>query len=350
MASPPAHSRVSGNPGAAVRGPGSPLSRGRTEKCVDRLCVPAGVHPAKAGAGTSGGNFFDYTPTTLLTTHRGYARRYAASLIEGVVRRHPEGGARRGVLRRRLVTACPGRPGTPPARHYDLAARSSLHGSARQLPAVSRTAGAEGDGSAAPRPRPATVERREASVPRYGTQGASLGAWRAASCARLTGVPPSTRTFLGAPPTPRFGVSEAKSQSPGRKNAPRERDGLFEIVRWNDGERFSDDLQFCTRARPHPEERVGWSGPANSNARMRVSKDEDEPMRAPSCFETHRSAPMPWTRLCSRWRCDAPQHEGAGARRILASQAAARPRTTNLRLRETIAGSPCLFPACYLQG
>jgi hypothetical protein len=40
----------------------------------------------------------------------------------------------------------------------------------------------------------------------------------------------------------------------------------------------------------------------------------------------------------------------AGARRILASQAAARPRTTNLRLWETIVGSPCLFPACYLQG
>src|SRR5262252_1262746 len=36
----------------------------------------------------------------------------------------------------RLVTARPGRPGTPPARHYDLAARSSLHGSGRQLPAV----------------------------------------------------------------------------------------------------------------------------------------------------------------------------------------------------------------------
>src|SRR5215813_5460246 len=29
-----------------------------------------------------------------------------------------------------------------------------------------------------------------------------------------TGVPPSTRTFLGAPPTSRFGVSEAKSRSP----------------------------------------------------------------------------------------------------------------------------------------
>jgi hypothetical protein len=29
---------------------------------------------------------------------------------------------------------------------------------------------------------------------------------------------------------------------------------------------------------------------ANSNARARVSKDEDEPLHAPSCFETHRSA------------------------------------------------------------
>src|SRR5262245_58912256 len=31
-----------------------------------------------------------------------------------------------------------------------------------------RTAGAEGDGSAAPRPKTAAVERREASVPRHG--------------------------------------------------------------------------------------------------------------------------------------------------------------------------------------
>jgi hypothetical protein len=33
---------------------------------------------------------------------------------------------------------------------------------------------------------------------------------------RPTGVPPSTRTFLGAPPTPRFGVNEAKLRIPGR--------------------------------------------------------------------------------------------------------------------------------------
>jgi len=64
-------------------------------------------------------------------------------------------------------------------------------------------------------PKTATVERREASVPRHGTQGASLGAWPAASCAGPTGVPPSTRTSLGAPPTPRFGVSETKLQTPG---------------------------------------------------------------------------------------------------------------------------------------
>src|SRR5262249_60884849 len=86
-----------------------------------------------------------------------------ASLIEGVLRKRPEGGARRGVLRRRLVTVCPGRLGTPPSRHYDLGARSSLNGSG----------GNAGEGSAAPEPKTATVERREASVPRHGTQGAS---------------------------------------------------------------------------------------------------------------------------------------------------------------------------------
>src|SRR5439155_18497810 len=80
----------------------------------------------------------------------------------------PECGARRGVLRRRLVTVRLGRLGTPPSRHYDLGARSSLHGSARQLPAVvGRRAPKETE--ARPRePKTATVERREASVPRHG--------------------------------------------------------------------------------------------------------------------------------------------------------------------------------------
>src|SRR6516162_9046957 len=82
------------------------------------------------------GKFFDYTPTTLLTTYRVCARRLQPRSLRACSRDDPEYGARRGVLRGRLVTACPGRPGTPPARHYDLAARSSLHGSARQMPAV----------------------------------------------------------------------------------------------------------------------------------------------------------------------------------------------------------------------
>src|SRR5215467_516332 len=81
---------------------------------------------------------------------------------------------------------------------------------------------------------------------------------------RPTGVPPSTRTFLGAPPTPRLGVSEAKSQTPGAHNAPRERDGLFDIVSWAE-----------TRCCPHPEERACASASAKPKGCARVSKDED---------------------------------------------------------------------------
>src|SRR5437660_11110060 len=74
----------------------------------------------------------------------------------------------------------PREAGTPPSRHYDLGARSSLHGSARHLPAVAGQR-APKETEARPRePKTATVERREASVPRHGTQGASLGAWHAA--------------------------------------------------------------------------------------------------------------------------------------------------------------------------
>src|SRR5260370_6329335 len=66
----------------------------------------------------------------------------------------------RGVAFRglRLVTARLGRLGTPPARHYDLAARRSLHGSA----------GNGGDGSAAPRRKSPrwSAERRRLPIAR----------------------------------------------------------------------------------------------------------------------------------------------------------------------------------------
>src|SRR6516162_3072218 len=83
--------------------------------------------------------------------------------LRGVSGDDPEGGAGSGVLRRRLVTVRPGRPGKSPARHYDLAARSSLNGS---KPAeASATAGA-GDASAAPGEKPPrwSAERRASRV------------------------------------------------------------------------------------------------------------------------------------------------------------------------------------------
>src|SRR5260221_14229571 len=102
----------------------------------------------------------------------------------------------------------PREAGTPPSRHYDLGARSSLHGSARQLPAVvGRRAPKETE--ARPRePKTATVERREASVPRHGTQGASLGAWPAASCAGPTGAAAPERFSALRPPLDSGGVKQ----------------------------------------------------------------------------------------------------------------------------------------------
>src|ERR1700741_3234269 len=123
----------------------------------------------------------------------------------------------------------PREAGTPPSRHYDLGARSSLHGSARHLPAVvGRRAPKETE--ARPRePKTATVERREASVPRHKRVHARLDAlwdarrlaraWPAASCAGLTGVPPSTQTSLGAPPTSRFGLAKQSCKARTQKCA-----------------------------------------------------------------------------------------------------------------------------------
>src|SRR6516162_6195779 len=141
---------------------------------------------------------------------------FASSLIEGRLRRHPEGGARSGVLRRRLVTVRPGRPGTPPARHYDLAARSSLHGSARQLPAV---VGRRAPKETEARPRGPKSPRWSAERRASRVMGRKAPRKRLACrvMCRLNGCLARTRTSLGAPPTPRFGVSEAKSQTPGAK-------------------------------------------------------------------------------------------------------------------------------------
>src|SRR5213078_4937249 len=70
-------------------------------------------------------------------------------------------------------------------------------------------------------------ERREASVPRHGTQGASLGAWPAALRAGPTGAsqaPDDSRRSA----TPSIGVAKPKFQNPGAENTPRERGRLFD--------------------------------------------------------------------------------------------------------------------------
>src|SRR5262244_4466425 len=78
------------------------------------------------------------------------------------------------------------------------------------------------------RPR---VKNRHGGAPR-GERPASWDARRLArrlACRVMctpNGCLARTRTSLGAPPTPRFGVSEAKLQTPGAKNAPRERGGV----------------------------------------------------------------------------------------------------------------------------
>ena len=113
-------------------------------------------------------------------------------------------------------------------------------------------------------------------------------AWPAASCAGPTGVS-QTPERLSALRPPLKGVSEAKRKSPGAKKAPRERVGLFDIVK-----------NAASDARPHPEERAREKGCANANLRARVSKDEDEQLGSPSCFETHRSALWRRQRLRSR--------------------------------------------------
>src|SRR6516162_11332566 len=56
---------------------------------------------------------------------------------------------------------------------------------------------------------------------------------------------------------PSFGVSEAKLQTPGAKNAPRERDGLFDIVRWELPKTVRRRAADSVRPEPpHPEERA----------------------------------------------------------------------------------------------
>jgi hypothetical protein len=137
-------------------------------------------------------------------------------------------------------------------------------------------------------------------------------------------------------------------------------------------------VSFAARdVRPHPEERACRRRSANLQARARVSKDGDERLGSPSCFETRRSAFGLRKRLRSRraatllsmraragrafWRNEANRRErtqqftwgpmitagGYGSRLSLRSAGttiAWSARRINLRLCEMAAGAISLFP------
>src|SRR5262245_11328142 len=145
-------------------------------------------------------------PVGVTTSQARYSARAFATHspilahLRGRLRRRAEGGAGSGVLRSRLVTVGPGRPGTPPARHYDLAARSSLHGSG----------GNAGEGSAAPGPK----------SPRWSAERRARPAGRAPRLARHGTSRAETRDNrrlapFGAPLAPHGVDGTEEKQNPG---------------------------------------------------------------------------------------------------------------------------------------
>src|SRR5215831_18621108 len=164
-------------------------------------------------------------------------KSFPALLIEGRLRRHPEGGARRGVLRRRLVTAGPGRLGTPPARHYDLAARSSLHGSG----------GNAGEGSAAPGPK----------SPRWSAERRARPAGRAPRLARHGTSRAETRDNrntapFGAPLAPHGVDGKETSKTRAQKRAAgTKKAALFDIVNRTIAATRSGPRRACEQPRHH---------------------------------------------------------------------------------------------------
>src|SRR5262249_5116424 len=127
--------------------------------------------------------------------------------LRGRLRRRAEGGAGSGVLRPRLVTVGPGRPGTPPARHYDLAARSSLH-NPEEMPEKEARPPAQNRHGGAPRGERVPLDGRRASP---GTARRAPKRATTETCAFRRSARPS------------WGWMEQRQAKPGRSNAPRER-------------------------------------------------------------------------------------------------------------------------------
>ncbi len=129
----------------------------------------------------------------------------------------PEGGAGSGVLRPRLVTAGPGRSGTPPARHYDLAARSIAARIRRKCRRWKR----------GPRPKIATVERRRGERVPLDARRASPGVAVAPDTRDKRNSAPFRRS---ARPSVRVGWEEESKTRTQQRAAGTKKTALFEIV------------------------------------------------------------------------------------------------------------------------
>src|SRR6516165_5534471 len=162
---------------------------------------------------------------------------FASSLIEGRLRRRSR---RRSEEWRPAAAACNRSPreARDPARQAlrpgceELAARIR-----RQLPAVvGRRAPKETEARPrGPKPPRWSAERRASRVmgrkaPRKRLVCRVISAFTRVFDARWHAprVPAGTRTSLGAPPTPRFRVSEAKVQTPGAKTRRGNEEVLFD--------------------------------------------------------------------------------------------------------------------------
>ena len=151
----------------------------------------------------------------ILTTSRDYDTGLLPCSSRGVSGDGPEGGARRGVPRLRLVTAASG--GSETARR---ALRPGLRGAR-----CTCCGGNAGAGSADPKPKIATVERREARLPSLREAGTLA---RCLACSVIAGrgcpLAPERLSAL-RPPLGRGGQGQGSGAI-----ASRERDGLFDIV------------------------------------------------------------------------------------------------------------------------
>jgi hypothetical protein len=135
-------------------------------------------------------------------------------------------------------------------------------------------------------------------------------------------------------------------QNPGAEIAPREREGLFEIVRWNT---------------------ANGSATSRNSARVRVlilrsARAGAVPQNRPGVRASRRMRTRDWVRPHASRRIAARLGCGSACARRAAMLLSMRPRVrgafwptdaswrrTNLRLQESIAGRAPLFPDCYLQ-